>query len=305
MIPEFPNFKNIELSDRQEVEKITSKYPPYSDFNFSSMWSWDTEEKMKLSLLNNNLVVKFTDYITSEIFYSFLGNNNSSDTAEKILNLAQTENLKPLLKLVPEDSIKNIDLKRFKIEESRDHFDYILDNKRLIDYNVSELRGHASFKRRFLEMHSNSLDSKILNLADEEQHKNLLSLNEIWVKNKILEKKDVFPELEHKAIKRMLILSKNETNFNLIALFHQNKMIAFAVDELLKNDFSIRHFMKADNSFKGIYSYLLSESSRVLIEAGKKYTNIEQDLGLKNLRQAKKSFDPVNFLKKYTVALHN
>ncbi len=32
MIPKFPNFKKIELSDRADVEKFTLKYPPYSDF---------------------------------------------------------------------------------------------------------------------------------------------------------------------------------------------------------------------------------------------------------------------------------
>lgn len=34
MLPEFPKMKSIELSDREDVEKITKKYPPYSDFNF-------------------------------------------------------------------------------------------------------------------------------------------------------------------------------------------------------------------------------------------------------------------------------
>jgi hypothetical protein len=29
MLPEFPKMKSIELSDREDVEKITKKYPPY------------------------------------------------------------------------------------------------------------------------------------------------------------------------------------------------------------------------------------------------------------------------------------
>ncbi len=54
MIPEFPNFKKLELSDREEVESVTNKFPPYSDFNFTSMWCWDINEDMRLSKLNGN-----------------------------------------------------------------------------------------------------------------------------------------------------------------------------------------------------------------------------------------------------------
>ena len=93
MIPEFPQFKPIELSDKQEVEKITSQYPPYSDFNFVSMWSWDIKGEMRLSMLNGNLVVKFNDYITGEPFYSFLGKNKLNETAEILLNLSKEEKL--------------------------------------------------------------------------------------------------------------------------------------------------------------------------------------------------------------------
>ena len=70
MIPEFPEFKKLELSDKEEVEKITSKFPPYSDFNFVSMWSWNIENKIWISQLYGNLVVHFTDYLTDGTFLS-------------------------------------------------------------------------------------------------------------------------------------------------------------------------------------------------------------------------------------------
>ena len=81
MIPEFPEFKKLELSDKEDVEAFTKKFPPYSDFNFVSMWSWDIKGEMRLSILNGNLVVRFTDYITGDPFYSFLGNNKTNETA--------------------------------------------------------------------------------------------------------------------------------------------------------------------------------------------------------------------------------
>jgi hypothetical protein len=59
--------------------------------------------------------------------------------------------------------------------------------------------------------------------------------------------------------------------------------------------------MKGDTNYKGVYSFLVSESARQLLKKGKKYTNIEQDLGLPGLRQAKRSYAPAVMLKKYTI----
>ncbi len=106
MLPEFPNFKKLELTDKEDVEKITSKFPPYSDFNFISMWSWDTKGEMRISQLNNNFVVRFTDYLTGEPFYSFLGDNKVNETAEALLELSKKEKVMPKLQLLPEESIK-------------------------------------------------------------------------------------------------------------------------------------------------------------------------------------------------------
>src|SRR6185436_18619332 len=108
MIPEFPEFKKLELTDKEEVEKFTSKFPPYSDFNFVSMWSWDIKGEMRLSMLNGNLVVRFTDYLTGELFYSFLGNSKVNETAEMLINFSRKEGLGAKLRLVPEDSIKGL-----------------------------------------------------------------------------------------------------------------------------------------------------------------------------------------------------
>ena len=86
-----------------------------------------------------------------------------------------------------------------------------------------------------------------------------------------------------------------------IGVFYDDKLIAFTINELVSRDYCICHFMKGDNSFKGVYSYLVGETSKILLTTGRKYINFEQDLGLPNLRQSKKTFEPVGFLKKYTI----
>src|SRR3989344_6357117 len=119
MIPEFPEFKNLELSDKEDVEKFTGKFPPYSDFNFVSMWSWDIKGEMRLSMLNENLVVRFTDYLTGEPFYSFLGDNKVNETVEELLEFSKKESLPLELKLIPEEVVKDLDQIKFKAIEDR------------------------------------------------------------------------------------------------------------------------------------------------------------------------------------------
>ncbi|MEJ0042787.1 MAG: hypothetical protein WDM81_11525 [Rhizomicrobium sp.] len=55
------------------MERITRRFPPYSDFNFLNLYSWDAGERVRLSSLNGNLVIRFADYLTDEPFYMFLG----------------------------------------------------------------------------------------------------------------------------------------------------------------------------------------------------------------------------------------
>jgi hypothetical protein len=305
MLPNFPEFKKLELFDKTEIEAISSKFPPYSDFNFTSLWIWNGREKTEVSMLNNNLVVKFTDYLSDNCHYSFLGDNNPSDTAEKLLNLSEKEGLSSTLKFVPEISIAKIDKSRFNLSEDKDNSDYILDNESLLHYKGRALHNHANFKKRFVEVHSNYLNIKILDFYKDEHREHATSLHNLWVQNKIFENKDAGTDLESIAIKRIFDLGKNSENFSLLAIFHTGEIIAFCIDELIGNDYAIRHIMKADTKYKGVYSFLVSEAAKILLEQGIKYVNIEQDLGLKNLRQAKKSFNPATFLKKYTVNKSN
>ncbi len=39
MLPQFPQFKPLELTDKSDIEAITKQHLPYSDFNFVSLWN--------------------------------------------------------------------------------------------------------------------------------------------------------------------------------------------------------------------------------------------------------------------------
>jgi uncharacterized protein len=297
MIPQFPEFKKLELSDREEVEKFTSKYPPYADHNFLGSWSWDVHQKICISQLNGNYVMKFADYSTGEPFYTFLGNNKVNETAKALLDISKEDNIKPELKLIPEIAIEGIDANIFKIEEDRDNFDYIYDLKLL-----SELKGHQFLSQRnkvnlFLK-HNPDYQEKRIFLNDESVKKEILGLYKIWIENKINKDPSFKSHKELFTIDRFL---SESDEFNLIAtgVYVKGALIAFCINELKDSEYAVSHVTKTHPLFNGSYAFLIQKSSEVLCSLGKKYLNYEQDVGLANLRATKMSFRPVFFLKKY------
>jgi len=290
----------LELSDEADIEAITGRFLPYSDFNFVSMWSYDLKGEMRIAELNGNLVVRFSDYLTEEPLYSFIGDAKVTETAQALLELSGKEGLEQKLQLVPEVTAKLIDPGLLSVEEERNHFDYILSLEKLGDFEQSRLNGHASFKRRFLEQYPQS-EAKILELNTVEHRVEVMSLTTIWIENKAKQTKSFLNHLEE-AVKRFLVIHDlHNQNLVSIGISLEGKLIAFTINELVNADYAVCHFMKGDNSHKGIYSHLVSESAKALLQRGCKYVNFEQDLGLLNLRQSKKTFEPVDFLKKYSV----
>ena len=164
MIPQFPNFKNIELSDKEGVENITKQYPPYSDFNFTSMWSWDTEEKISLSELDGNLILKFIDYLDNKPFYSFIGNQNTRNIINLLLDLSKKEKLTPLLKLVPDYSVKNLKPNEFEIIEDRDNFDYIYEMSALYENKGGKFQRKRNIIKNFLKANP-YVETRNINMA--------------------------------------------------------------------------------------------------------------------------------------------
>ena len=108
MIPRFPEFKKVEWSDREEFESHTRWMAPHSDFNFVSVWAWTINEIQELSILNDNLVIRYSDYLPDEYFLSFAGKNKIQETAVELIKYSKLNKGKPFLQCVPEEVAKGI-----------------------------------------------------------------------------------------------------------------------------------------------------------------------------------------------------
>lgn len=300
-LPKFPQFKALEIQDKDALNKITVKHPPYSDFNFVSLWSWDTEEEIELSELNGNLVIKFTDYIDQSIFYSFIGTNAVDETAVTLLKYSKKHGIKPELKLVPESVILALQKpEQFDIKEDRDNFDYILSVNTLLESKGKNFSTKRNLIRRFNKLYGHKSGVKMLDLKDGAIKKEILDVFYAWEKSRGKGREETDAEL--KAVKRLLEHAEH-LDLEVLGLFINNQLKAFSIYELIQDKHGTIHFEKADASVEGVFHYIKKVVVKELTKKEVSHINYEQDLGIEGLRKSKMLLQPESFLKKYTVKL--
>lgn len=299
MIPTFPKFEKLSLAHKKDIEKIVKQHLPYSDYNFVSLFSYNTLEKNEVSMLNGNLVVKFHDYITLDPFYSFLGKNNVKKTIEKLLKHAAKEGLKKELKLIPESVVSSQEElhRSYTIKEDPDNFDYILSVEEMSTLKGNKHGAKRNFVNRFLKNYS-SHTIMHLNLKDKKTQEEIEKLFLQWGKMQTRTREEITVELE--AIRRLF---RHLAHFPLITVgvYVDKKLIAFSINEVVHQKHGVIHFEKADISYVGAFQYLKRETATYLKEKGCEFINYEQDLGIIGLRKAKQSWHPITYLKKYAI----
>ena len=292
MIKTFPRFSKISLGHRAEVYSMTLKHEPYSDFNFTALYSFDTEGIGGLSILNRNLVIKIADYQTSEPIISMMGQHFVAKSLKTIIGQGYK------IKLIPEEVIKlSGDFGKSHFIQDRDNFDYIYSLK-----NLSQLEGGLYKKKRnkinrFIKDYGNEVEVSLVDKINPGFVHKIDRMYHEWNLERDKHTEDLGSE--KKALFRML---ENSTHFNL-RLFQTTlggKLVAFSLNEKLPGGYVICHFQKCLVSYRDMDAYLTNCVSRQLLAEGCNYINWEQDLGIKGLRESKEIFKPIKKLKKFT-----
>jgi len=272
-IPNFPDFKTLNVNDGNVVRSIISKYPSYSDFGFTSMLCWDTEEEIELSILHDNLVVLFQDYEDSKKFFSLIGTENIDETIRTIINLSIERGFGIDLKLVPQVVVDNIiSKKEFIIEENRDNFDYILSVR-----HHAELKGAKNDNRRyrinkFIREFGDSLVVKRLDLTNKDEQEQLIKCLAVWEKSRKKDPRTVAKE--KKAINRLLNFS-NLLPVKCMGFYINGRLRAFSVYEIIHDRTSCIHFEKCDLKYGGIAHYVRNAVAKELHTKNTRHINYE------------------------------
>ncbi len=296
-LPIFPKFKELTLEDKKYIDNLLESLPPYSDFVFSSLWCWNTTPPIKISTLNENLVLKMPDYVSNKTFITFLGSNKIEETIDTLLNYSKDQNLEAVLRLLPEHNFKDYDLSKvhpkYDFAEDRDSFDYILSVEKL-----STMQGLYSKKNK-LNLFQKNYNYKVAieDLNEKSVQDKIMEFSKNWFKTHT--KQEAVNKNELVAIKKILKHSK-ALNAQVICVYIDNELIGFSIFEVFNKDYAIHGFQKANRDYKGIYEFIYHQMANYLKKQNCLYLNIEQDLGLEGLREAKLEYKP-QFLKKYSI----
>lgn len=292
MIAVFPTFSKLNLAHKQQMESITSQFETYSDFNFISLFCWDTDNSTEISILKENLVIKLPDYITGKPIYSLLGSSQTDDSLKRLLGLAGK------LKLVPEVVIASIsDSSAFTVKEDKANFDYIYSLPEHAAFPDLKYKGKRKKTNRFTGNYQGHYKLETLKLP--EHVKPLLEIFEKWASAK----KDTNDSDNEKKAITQLLDNYNAIKVSGLLLIIDDHPAGFTIYEPGKNGQAIWHFHKALPQYKNSDVFLTQAASKDLLEKGQTEINWEQDLGIPGLRKSKMSYHPTKFLKKYTVKL--
>ncbi len=301
MSPTFPQFKKLEIDDREALIEFTSKFPDYTEFNFSYMFLWDLREPLSFSFLNGNLVVRFIDISSGKPFLCLLGDNMIDETMDVLLEYAEIHGCGSTLQNIPEaviQSIKNKD--RFSVVEDARYHDYVLSI-----HEIAHMKGSKFVKKRnlvhvFSENEGHHTTSRELDLSSvavrNELHAVLRKWHDTYDRS---EHSDI--EYEFQAIERAINHHKR-LGLRCFGTYIADELESFTIFEIVDTKTVIVHFDKANTAFRGLSEHHKHTLSKHLVKEHMEIINYQDDMGIDELRQSKQSYRPIGFLRKYQVA---
>lgn len=286
-------FSPVTLERMNEyLERFAQCPAPSSDYSYTNLWGWAEEYGLEWAWTDTQVWVRQTR--PDIVYWAPLGPWDTVDWANcPYMKEART------YQRVPQQLVELWQTQlgdRVQVEEARGQWDYL--------YNVEDLatlsgnrfhkkKNHVNqFKKHYqYEYHPMTPDcvEHVMALQDEwcqwrecEESEALLAENEAIIR--VLEEWDVIPGLLGGAI------------------YVDGEMVAYTVGEKLTDETLVVHFEKGKNGYRGVYQAI----NNLFVSAegeGFTFVNREQDLDDEGLRKAKLSYQPVDFLKKYTVSV--
>lgn len=185
---------------------------------------------------------------------------------------------------------------RVSVAESRGQWDYLYAVEDLVSLSGKRLHKKKNLVNQFLRNYAYTyrpMNAEIVGRARE--------LQEDWCTWRDCESHEALIA-ENSAIERLFASWEHIQGLLGGALIVDERMVSYTVAERLDADTMLIHFEKANPEYKGAYQAI----NRMFLEAeaaGVDWVNREQDLDDPGLRKAKTSYQPTDFLQKYTVTL--
>jgi len=294
LIPEFPQFKDIDMSLRDVIRDFFSGCAlEASEYTFTNIFAFRFAYNFNISMLKDNLVIlKNTEPVS---MFCPVGSSDILKTLNEIFDYLRNINKTPCLERVPESFVHAYlkDNGKFIFKEERDQFDYVYDVSELIEIKGSKFHDKKNKVNKFRSLYKYEYLTLTSDLIEE-----CLAFEDYWCEVKECGK---YPGLQRERCAILEMLNNfSDLNIKGGIIKIGDKVAAVTLAEKLLPDTMVIHVEKANPDIPGLYQ-VINQEFLMHEAAGCSFVNREQDLGIPGLRTSKMSYNPVRFVKKYTV----
>ena len=181
------------------------------------------------------------------------------------------------------------------IEETRGQWDYLYALPDLANLPGNRFHKKKNLLNQFIRKYDyeyQRFDEALVGMA--------LDMQENWCTWRDCEAEEAL-EAENRAISRILLSWGALKNLEGGALMVDGNMAAYTIGERLAPATLLIHFEKGSPGYKGIYQ-AINQMFTAGIQWDCHCVNREQDLDSEGLRKAKLSYNPLDFIKKYSLS---
>jgi len=283
-------FTEINQERQEEYLALLAQTPQISsDYSFVNIWSWAEEYDLTWAWLDG--LVWLRQARPFPAYWAPVGNWHGVDWLSRLKNVAEQLPFMRVPEVLADLWMAQAD-DLMSAEDAREHWEYIYDVKKLVDLSGNKLHRKknllSQFKKRnvwhYQPIDKHFIDQVLLMQLDWCNWRNCEASAGLAAEDRVIQK-----------VLRSYASLPNLRGGSLVV--NEFDMVAFTVAEVLEPDTLVIHFEKGMGGYKGVYQAI--NQMFLADNQGFALVNREQDLGNEGLRDAKMSYQPLTFLKKY------
>lgn len=287
-IPDYPKFAPLSLEMAREMSPHLVKTPDgISEYSFAGLYLFRNKYQYKVSKKHHFIIISGEQ--NGKTFFITPCCTTDSETIHELFG---THDVWKLISLgFIKENKEFLDTSGYTLLEDRDNFDYV--------YLRSDLASLSGKKFHKKKNHVNAFELAYPDFSvkhlDSSTRKDARIVLELWKESQQNpEKTDYAAACEALDLLEFFDMSG-------LVLYVSGTPVAWTLAEFVASgSMSAVHFEKARIDFRGAFQYINYAYAQSLPESVE-FINREQDLGDEGMRQAKMTYRPVDFVKKYRV----
>jgi hypothetical protein len=288
-------FEPVALERQPEYLNLLDACPvKTSDYSFVNLWSWAGTYGLMWAWAPDLVWIKQT--YPQEVYWAPVGAWDRVDWRAYTDDLQRSGGscirVPETLVTIWQDTFGD----QIASSPSRAHWDYLYSIPELQTLKGNRFHKKKNLVNQFKKKYGFEyvpLTGKTTELA--------AGMQQSWCAWRDCESNDAL-DAENTAIAKVLANWQKLERLTGGAIMIGSDIVAYTVAEYLTDDTLLIHFEKGDPAFKGVYQ-AINQMFLERVENRYQIVNREQDLGDEGLRKSKLSYQPIDFMKKYTVTI--